>query len=107
MLAKYQLKYTYEGDKEYAPVDVTFEVPGDATITQLINQFQYYLKACGYIFDGDIKLVDNSIVYNDEDNECTEENCCQSEISSSTQEWNKQLRKLEASIRSRSSRSQE
>ena len=62
MNAKHQFKYTYnETDlEEYSPLEVTFEVPATATITQMLNNFEQYLKACGYVFDGRLDIVEDS-----------------------------------------------
>jgi len=60
MDAKHQFKYTYNDTtlEEYSPVEVTFEVPGDVTITQMLYNFQCYLRACGFVFDGSLEIVD-------------------------------------------------
>ena len=62
MNAKHQFKYTYnETDiEEYSPLEVTFEVPATATITQMLNNFEQYLKACGYVFDGRFDIVEDT-----------------------------------------------
>ena len=58
MNAKHQFKYTYnEGCEDFSPVDVTFDMPGDVTITQMLWNFQSYLKACGFVFDGNLEIV--------------------------------------------------
>ena len=87
MNAKHQFKYTYnETDlEEYSPLEVTFEVPATATITQMLNNFEQYLKACGYIFDGKLDIVedgfDDTIWPSDSDGwsdgigECTHTDC--------------------------------
>lgn len=60
MNAKHQFKYSYnETDlEEYSPLEVTFEVPATATLTQMLNNFEQYLKAVGYVFDGKLNIVD-------------------------------------------------
>lgn len=59
MDAKHQFKYTYkEGCEDFSPIDITFEVPGDVTLNQMLYNFQSYLKAVGFIFDGDLEIVD-------------------------------------------------
>jgi hypothetical protein len=57
---KHQFKYTYNETEfeEYSPVEVTFDMPGDVTITQMLNNFECYLKACGFVFDGHLEVVD-------------------------------------------------
>lgn len=58
MNTKHQFKYTYNGGcEEFSPLDVTFDVPGDVTITQMLYNFQCYLKACGFVFDGSLEIV--------------------------------------------------
>jgi hypothetical protein len=59
MNAKHQFKYTYADTNlpEYSPVDVTFDMPGDVTITQMLWNFECYLKACGFVFDGHFEIV--------------------------------------------------
>ena len=51
--AKFTLKYSYVGSEDYSPVDVTFEIPGDSTVDQMLFNFQCFLKACGFIFEGE------------------------------------------------------
>ena len=59
MNAKHQFKYTYNDTdlEEFSPVDVTFDMPGEVTITQMLWNFQCYLKACGFVFDGNLEVV--------------------------------------------------
>jgi hypothetical protein len=59
MNAKHQFKYTYNDTEleEFSPVDVTFDMPGDVTITQMLWNFECYLKACGFYFDGHLEVV--------------------------------------------------
>ena len=61
MEAKHQFKYSYTGTEleEYSPVDITMEIPGDVTINQMLYNFESYLKACGFYFDGHLEFVDN------------------------------------------------
>jgi len=59
MKAKHIFKYTYEeGHENFSPVDVTFETPAEVTITQMLYNFECYLKACGFVFDGHLEVVD-------------------------------------------------
>lgn len=62
MNAKHQFKYTYnETDlEEISPVEVTFEVPGDATLTQMLYNFERYLQAAGFVFSGKLDFVDET-----------------------------------------------
>mgnify|MGYP003650160982 CR=1 FL=1 len=59
MNAKHQFKYTYNDTnlEEFSPVDVTFDMPGDVTINQMLYNFESYLKACGFYFDGHLEVV--------------------------------------------------
>lgn len=68
MDAKHQFKYTYnETDlEEYSPHEITFEMPGEATLDQMLNNFQSYLKAVGFIFDGTLQIVDDTFNIMDE-----------------------------------------
>ena len=60
MESKITLNYKYEGCGEYAPVDASFEIPGYVTITQLLYQVENFMKACGYVFDGRLELVEDT-----------------------------------------------
>jgi hypothetical protein len=62
MNAKHQFKYTYnETDLEdYSPLEVTFEMPGEINLTQMLNNFEQYLKACGFFFDGKLDFVEET-----------------------------------------------
>jgi hypothetical protein len=62
MDAKHQFKYTYnEGCEDFSPVEVTFEVPGDVTLTQMLYNFQCYLRACGFVFDGSLEIIADDV----------------------------------------------
>ena len=76
MNAKHQFKYTYSGTnlEEYSPVEVTFDMPGEVTITQMLYNFESYLKACGFVFDGHLELIQES-GYNLTDEESDFDNC--------------------------------
>jgi hypothetical protein len=60
MKAKHQFKYTYdESCEDFSPVEVTFDIPsGEVTISQMLWNFECYLKACGFVFDGHLEVVD-------------------------------------------------
>jgi len=113
MNAKHQFKYTYSETnlEEYSPVDITFDMPGDVTIQQMLWNFQCYLKACGFIFDGELQVVP----YDEIDNELDEEwnefykyhngvkntSCCEDlawegEV---VEKFNKKLEKLQAEVK--------
>jgi hypothetical protein len=59
MNAKHQFKYTYTDTdvEEISPLDITFDMPGDVNITQMLFNFECYLKACGFVFDGRLEMV--------------------------------------------------
>jgi len=59
MNAKHQFKYTYnDTNEDFSPVEITFDVPtGEVTIQQMLYNFECYLKACGFVFDGHLEIV--------------------------------------------------
>jgi len=94
MNAKHQWKYTSEENiEEISPVDITFEVPGEVTLTQMLYNFEYYLKAVGFIFDGHLEIVpEEGYDLNDLEDEINEEPpyCCMGDSSSCLDnEWTK------------------
>lgn len=118
MNAKHQFKYIYSDTdlEEYSPLEVTFEVPGSATITQMLRNFEQYLRACGYVFDGTFDIVpegydildeyDGTLYEFDENKNYTihpadsdgwcNDNCeCTTEVKG----WNEGLAKLEKDIK--------
>jgi len=57
-------KFSYENTyPEQLPVKVEFTVPSDADLNDMLEQFELYLKAVGFSFDGNIDIVNvrNSI----------------------------------------------
>jgi hypothetical protein len=60
MKAKHTFKYIQEeGGENFSPVEVTFEIPtGEVTITEMLYNFECYLKACGFVFDGHLEVVE-------------------------------------------------
>jgi hypothetical protein len=64
MKAKHTFKYTYEeGHEDFSPVEVTFDIPtGEVTISQMLYNFECYLKACGFVFDGHLEIVEEEKV---------------------------------------------
>jgi hypothetical protein len=103
MNAKHQFKYTYnEGCEDFSPVEVTFDMPGDVTISQMLWNFESYLKACGFIFDGHLEVVPES-GYDLEDEE-EPPYCCMGDTDNSDwedqahgklQEWNEGIARLD------------
>ena len=61
MNAKHQFKYTYnETDlEEFSPLEVTFEMPAEISLTQMLYNFERYLQACGFVFDGKLDFVED------------------------------------------------
>ena len=58
---KHQFKYTYtEGCEDFSPIDITFEIPGDISLTQMLYNFESYLKACGFHFDGHLEIINDA-----------------------------------------------
>jgi|GEM_PF-4600133 len=68
MNAKHQFKYTYSDTdlEEISPVEVTFDMPGEVTITQMLFNFECYLKAAGFYFDGHLEIVNDAFNVMDE-----------------------------------------
>lgn len=56
MKVKHQFRYS---DCEITPVDVLFEIPGDASVADMIEYFERYLRACGFVFSGHLDVVDD------------------------------------------------
>lgn len=119
MDAKHQFKYTYNETciDEYSPHEITFEMPGSATLDQILYNFESYLKACGFVFDGTLQIVDETLdnidtadeIYGcmadfdkdvvDESKDCCDEEDCEYYKSKKLKEWNEGLAKLEAEIK--------
>jgi hypothetical protein len=110
MNAKHQFKYTYnEGCEEFSPVEVTFDMPGDVNITQMLWNFECYLKACGFYFDGHLEVVpEGGYDLEDEveeeppyccmgDSDCCEES--EEYKAEKLKEWSEGLAKLEAEVK--------
>ncbi len=60
MKAKHTFKYTHEDFSEnFSPVEITFDIPtGEVTISQMLWNFECYLKACGFVFDGHLEVIE-------------------------------------------------
>ena len=69
MNAKHQFKYTFNETymEEFSPVDITMEVPGEVTLTQMLYNFERYLQACGFVFDGKLDFVEEEYDLKDEE----------------------------------------
>ena len=124
MNAKHQFKYTYTDTdiEEISPVDVTFDMPGKVTITQMLFNFECYLKACGFVFDGRLEMVEDGYEnYRDEldgslyefedepqggcmadfDKECgcKDNTKWEEEAQEKLNEWNEGIAKLDAEVK--------
>ena len=71
MNAKHQFKYTYnETDLEdFSPLEVTFEMPAEISLPQMLNNFERYLQACGFVFDGRLDFVEDGYDLSEEEPE--------------------------------------
>lgn len=105
MNAKHQFKYTYnETDyEEYSPLEVTFEMPAEVSLTQMLNNFEQYLRACGFFFDGKLAIVEDGYDLPEEEPEggCMadwDENYGLEDTSSSLEKWNKDIAKLDEEV---------
>lgn len=47
------------------PTTIEFTIDSEVTLTTLIEEFQSFLKASGYSFDGTLELVEEESVDND------------------------------------------
>ena len=125
MDAKHQFKYTYnETDLEdHSPVEVTFDMPGDVTLTQMLWNFECYLKAAGFYFDGHLEIVDHTFdvmkdqddideIYGcmaDWDKDEEESSCCgggcgcedeeRDKAEKNLKEWNESIAKLDKEVK--------
>lgn len=108
MNAKHTFKYSAEGFEDIAPVEITYEIPtGEATVTEMLRNFEYYLKAVGYYFDGHLDIVDETPdnidtadeIYGcmaDFDKECgCESTSSPLEADKMLKEWNEGIAKLD------------
>ena len=51
-------KFIMENDyPDQLPTTVEFTVPSDASLTDMLEQFELYLKAVGFNFDGNLDIV--------------------------------------------------
>jgi hypothetical protein len=74
MNAKHQFKYiSEESIEEISPVEITFEVPGEVTISQMLYNFESYLKAVGFVFDGKLEIVPDDVYDDSEEDYWSEE----------------------------------
>ena len=51
-------KFVYENDYEgQLSTKVEFTIPSDASLDDILEEFQNYLKATGFVFDGNVDIV--------------------------------------------------
>lgn len=56
-------KFSYENTyPNQLPTTVEFTLPSDANLNDMLEQFELYLKAVGFSFNGNIELSENSIL---------------------------------------------
>lgn len=111
MNAKHQFKYTYnETDlEEFSPLEVTFEMPAEVSLAQMLYTFERYLQACGFVFNGKLDFVEDGYDLPEEEPEggCMadwDEGCGLEDTSSSLEEkrekflteWYEGIAKLDA-----------
>lgn len=119
MNAKHQFKYTYnETDyEEFSPLEVTFEMPAEVSLTQMLNNFEQYLRACGFFFDGKLAIVEDGYDLPEEESEggCMadwDENAfheglnemarkSDEKIRQNLKEWNEGIAKLENDLKAK------
>ena len=108
MNAKHQFKYTYnEGCEDFSPCEITFDMPGDVSIPQMLWNFECYLKACGFVFDGHLEVVPEE-AYDLEDKieeeppyccmgDTDEDECCNvpTKVEKKVKEFNEAIAKLD------------
>ena len=101
MNAKHQFKYTYnETDLEdFSPLEVTFEMPAEVSLTQMLNNFEQYLRACGFFFDGKLAIVEDGYDLPEEEPEggCMAD--WEEESLQKLNEWNEGIANLEAEVK--------
>jgi hypothetical protein len=84
MNAKHQFKYTSEDSiDEISPVEITYDFPGEVTISQMLYNFESYLKAVGFVFDGRLDIVPEDVCDDTIDDTSY---CCMGDSSSITDE---------------------
>lgn len=56
---KYNVSYTPSDDPcEYLQVAVEMSISSEATLPDMLNFFTDFLRASGYVFDGELEIVD-------------------------------------------------
>jgi hypothetical protein len=115
MNAKHQFKYTYTDTdiEEISPVEILLLIcPGRYLSHKCLWNFESYLKACGFIFDGHLEVApEGGYDLEDEDEEeppyccmgdSDECECCEESEeykAEKLKEWSEGLAKLEAEVK--------
>lgn len=101
MNAKHQFKYTYnETDLEdFSPLEVIFEMPAEISLPQMLNNFERYLQACGFVFDGRLDFVEDGYDLPDEESEYGCMADWEEESLQKLNEWNEGIANLEAEVK--------
>lgn len=97
-------KFIMENDyPDQLPTTVEFTVPSDADLNDMLEQFELYLKAVGFNFDGNLDIVppedksyESRIDYNMWDNRTTS----YSLNSATPEEWDKAYRNVKVNYKS-------
>lgn len=72
-----EFKKTQDPNNKFSISEVSIKVHDEVTITDLLEEFGNFLKACGYSFDGELDIVNddydeskfNNVVSDDADND--------------------------------------
>lgn len=64
---KFTFKFEYPGSEHTPPHIITHEASGEATVYELIELFEQFLKGVGYVIEGKIEVNDYT------------ESCCEGE----------------------------
>lgn len=51
-------KKTLDKDNPHIIAEVEFTLPYDASLGDLVEEFQNFLKACGFAFEGELDFID-------------------------------------------------
>lgn len=54
------MRFTYQYDKDSPKVTMTIKGP-DTTLAEVIEQFEGFLKAAGYSFDGQLDFTEEQV----------------------------------------------
>lgn len=63
-----KMKFIYEQDyPNQVPTSTTFEINGDVTLTDVLENFQLFLRGAGFYFDGVVDIVNDEADYDSDD----------------------------------------